>query len=219
MAIFDPKKEIPGYAAALAWEAAERERSFLDLPHELCGVEVCPLTLRRLVTLITAGSPFFCGLDGPPTLAQVGVFLWALSPGYSPADDDGRTVFIARLLNGDRLDDLPACVAEIGEYLDAAFNDAPAEEVGKAGSRGGQSEPAASFVHSYVHAVAAVYHWSEDAILNLPLSRLFGYLRKIAEHLDPEVLFISRRSSRVKGDWNRSLRAAAQQAARKTAPL
>ena len=194
--------QIPGYADALAREEEARELAFLDVPQDLLGVAVVPLTLRRVRALTAAGSPFFGG--GAPTAGDVAVFLWALSPEYQPADAEGRVRFTAELAASGVLADLAGAALAIGDFLDWTWNDAPCAGP----SRGSvQSENLTSFEANYVDTIASVYHWSEAQILDCPLPRLFQYLRRIALRTDPKAKFASRYSLKVKGDWLRSLNA------------
>ena len=195
-----PVQPFPNFADALAWEAETREHAFLDLPLDLLGVEVVPLTLRRQRVLIAGGSPFYLG--GCPGEGDVAAFLWALSPGYRSVDADARAAFVASLATGDALDDLPAAVRAVGDFIDGFYNDAPA---GAGGPGAGGNGPETSSEASIIDTVASAYHWSEDAILDCRLDRLWQYVRKIAVSNNPKARFVSRRSARATGDWLRSL--------------
>jgi hypothetical protein len=79
--------EVPGYSRALErgkrLQQREREFGFLGATDRICGVEVRLLTFRMFNELLHARSPFIRG--GLPTVADVGVFLWRLSPAYDAA--------------------------------------------------------------------------------------------------------------------------------------
>lgn len=204
--------EVPGLAEALAWEERTREEAYLGLCAPIAGVPVKLLTLRRLTFLLRARSAFFFGRPaGPEDVSQ---FLWIVSPRFRPRDLDGRALFLADLCAGDALVDLASTVAQIGDYLDAAFGDAPAVEE-KSGSQG--NLPVTSFAAALVDTLAREYGWSRREIMRSPLSVLYQQLRRIAQHHNPKAVFISRRSMRARGDWLRAMQAQIQHGAAQAA--
>ena len=52
--------EIPGYREAVKKEQRIRDTAFLDGRELVCGIEVFPLSLRRMVWLEQAHNGFFC---------------------------------------------------------------------------------------------------------------------------------------------------------------
>lgn len=194
--------EIPNFQAALDWERDHREMAFLGVVAPICGVPVQPLSLRRLGFLLQGKSAFF--FNGVLDEVAVAQFLWLVSDRFKPGDLDARAIFIASETTIGALLELDAAGEAIREYLDAAFNDAPAAQAGPAS---GDDEPITCFAASLVHVIASEYGWSLDAILDAPLASLYQLMRKIALEYNPKALFISRRSRKAKGDWLRSLRA------------
>ena len=193
--------EIPGYAEALAWEERTREEAFLGGCAPLCGVMVRPLSLRRLTYLLRARNPLFFESEevGIEHLVQ---FLWIVSEAFRPGDMEATAAFVAEVSTGGALDCADTAATTIRDYLDSAFNDAPAA---RGQAKGGSAAPVASFAAALVDAVASEYHWRMDDILDAPLACLHQLLRQSAKRQDPKAVFISRRSARVRGDWLRSL--------------
>ncbi len=67
---------------AYAREREVRDYAMLGLPHEVCGIQIHPLTLRSYLLLSFLGNPFIVG--GPMELADAAQLLWLLSVGYIP---------------------------------------------------------------------------------------------------------------------------------------
>jgi hypothetical protein len=158
---------IPGYAEALARERELRELAFCGACAPIAGVEVVPLTLRRLALLRLAHNPFVAG-SGPIRAADAALFLWVVSSVFKPADTAARDAFVKRIAA------LPTRDVQAGiyEYLHLAFFDLDA------GSNQ-TSAPIASFEASVVHTLAKEYGWTRDAILDLSLAEISQYLRLI----------------------------------------
>ncbi len=194
--------DIPGLAEAKAWEASVRARAFLDVPYTVCGVEVLPLTLYRLALLDAAGSVFLYG--GAVTPAAVALFLWIASPDFRAGDDGARALFIARLRTIDALADLAECSRQIGEFLEEMFLDSPAASGGGKGSTPTTSQEAV-----YCEIFAESCGWSVEQTMHTALPKLYQVLRRITLRKDHEAKFINRRSDKVRGDFQRSLQAAA----------
>lgn len=188
--------DISGYAEAVAWEASVRAEAFLDIPRNLLGCEVLPLTLHRMAVLTAAQSPFLCG--GAPTVEAVAIFLWVVSPGFSISHPTARTVFLAGLRDSPELGDLPACVREIGAFVEEMFLDSPAGGGGKSGA------PVTSSEAMYCDVFADAYGWTDAQTMNTPLPRLFQMLRRITLRDNPKAVFVNRRSDRVRGEWLRA---------------
>lgn len=180
---------IPGYREAVEREDADRREAFVQAPEMVCGIDAAPLTLERVALLESVGSPFMVG--GVPEPGDVALFLWVISPGYRPGDARARDRFIRRCR---RLPYAQACV-EIESYVSAAFADAPA-------GRAGEHRPVAYWAAAVVDALASEYGWVDDAILRLPLRRLWQYWRCARRRHDPKAIFIDR-SDKVRGEWLR----------------
>ena len=188
-ALFD---QIPGYREAVNRESAVRDQSFLDLAEEICGLEVLPMTARHFLILDGIGSPFLLNAADPVTgvaPADVALFLWALSPDYSPSARWRRWRFIRSCR---KLPFVRAC-CQIRRYVEDTFQDAPAS-----GDANGPSFYAS--VATLVDCFAREYGWAERDILTMPLKRAFQYLRCIVKHRDPKATLFNP-SDRVRGDW------------------
>lgn len=192
--------DIPGLAEARAWEASVRSQAFLDVPRAIRGVEVWPLTLYRQAVLVAGRNAFLCG--GEVTPGATAVFLWVVSPEFRLGDADGRALFLARLRLSEALADLDACEREVGAFLDEMFLDSPGE-----GDGGGKRRaPITSIEAVYVELFAEACGWDEATTMHMPLPKLYQVLRRVTARKDPEARFINRRSDKVRGDWQRSLK-------------
>jgi hypothetical protein len=60
----------------------------LGLPELIAGVQVEPLTPRRLEWLRAMGNPFVCGGDCP--IAAIPDFLWYVTKDFAFGDDERR---------------------------------------------------------------------------------------------------------------------------------
>lgn len=142
-------------------------------------IQLRQLTLQMFVELCAVRSPFLVGGSIRPE--HVGQILWRLSPDYA-ANREARRNFI------DRIATLPfhAAVRSISRYLDRMLIDRPSSNAKADGSRADTS-----FAASVVHALASLYGWSDETILNLPMPALFQYLRKVQQHHNPEAVSFS----------------------------
>lgn len=180
--------EIPGYSEALADEAAVRELSYVDAPRTVAGIDVRQPTILDVVLLTHAESPFLVG--GQITPGAIAQWFWHMAtPEYRKRGRVWHILTMRRLKYDETL-------REIQEFLDRHLQDSPA------GSESTQAE-FVSWVAAAVHALASAYGWTERDILNMPLARVFQYLRLIQRNLDPNALFINR-SDRVRGVWLKS---------------
>jgi len=66
--------------AAYAREREVRDYAMLGLPHEVCGIQINPLTLRSYMLLSFLGNPVIVG--GQIELSDAAQFLWILSVNY-----------------------------------------------------------------------------------------------------------------------------------------
>ena len=67
---------------AYAREREVRDYAMLGLPHEVCGIQIRPLTLRSYMLLSFVRNPFIVG--GEMNLEDAAQFLWLLSVNYLP---------------------------------------------------------------------------------------------------------------------------------------
>ncbi len=160
-----------------------RNFAFLGLNEELRffgghKVEVRLLTLRMFIQLCAVRSPFLVGgRVGPEHVAQI---LWRLSPAYDTrtSNPEARRQFVESIAA------IPfkSSVRNIGRYIDRMLIDKPPQPAGKLVK--GKADT--SFAASMVHRLAGEYGWSGEEILELPMPRIFQYLRRIQRENDPK---------------------------------
>lgn len=181
--------EIPGYKRACERaeriESYRRDFAFLGITETLRffggrSIEVRQLTLRMYIQLCAVRSPFMVGgMIGPEHVAQI---LWRISPEYDLRleNTDARAKFVESIA------DIPykSSVRAINRYIDRQLMDRPPAPVKRNDTR-----PDTSFAASLIHALSSGYGWSGEEILDLPLARLFQYLRRIQRSNDPDMGF------------------------------
>lgn len=184
----DLRDIVPGYRDALEREEFRRNAAFLGVSELICGVEVQPLTLEHVCRLQCVGNPFLCG--GVPSVEDVAVFLWAVSPQYSPRSKWRRFWFIRSIR---KLPFIPA-VEAIRAYIEEAFEDT----IG--GEQGGFIKSDWSGFASLVATLASEFGWTEREIMQMPIKRVWQYARIIQKRHDPKAWFPSK-SGRIRQQW------------------
>lgn len=181
------------YAQAVAAEQEGRLAAFA-LDHDVvCGVRVRPLSLRHCAILELIGSPLMCG--GLPTQTDLLQALYVLSPDYDPHDPRGRARWV-----GANAGKVPLRkVGEIRAWFDDSLADLP-------GGKRADRKPATSWAASMVDVLAHEYGWSEREILDMPVRRVWQYVRRIMLRNDSHAVFIDK-SDRIKSDWLAALNA------------
>jgi len=166
--------QIPGYNRAYN-RGARLEESWRELPflgdrvtEKIRSLEVRLITLRMFLQLCRARSRFLCG--GTIRPQDVTLFLWRISPSYSPGDKSAR-LSIAQKVASD-WPDAKCWKRAIDRYLDRMFLDKPP-------TSGGKSESDACFAAAMIHEIASAYGWDADSILDTPMPALFQYVRQI----------------------------------------
>lgn len=179
---------IPGYDEALASERKAREEAYLDAPHFICGVRLRQITPRILARLSFAETPFI--YDGRIGTEHVAQFLWACHWDYS-LDIHKREEFVKSL----RHYDYPTAVAEIDEFIDDTFLDAP---TGKSGI------PYYCNFAWFEYIMHKAMGWDSEYTLNQPLRRIYQLIRCM-DH-ERGGIMTNRLSDKVRGDWLATLR-------------
>jgi hypothetical protein len=189
--------EIPGLRDALKREARIRDTAFLDGLELVCGVEVAPITLRRLIWLEQAHN----GLVVPwrfesenELLAHSLQIVYFCNPtyvpptrpkfGFWPAFFEGRKQhgFFRGITRGKKAEDI---IAEVGEWLSEAFMDAPAG----GGSNEIQSPSYASYPAHIVDKFAeAGLPFTYGEIMDMPLRRLWQFWRMAVRRVNETAL-------------------------------
>lgn len=181
------------YLRALDRERLIRDVAFLPVNETIAGYEARPMTLRHYLSLRLARNPFVCG--GTPLERDAFLFLWQVSPSYSPADTAAKR----RLYRRCRLDFIAPAMplfhlpwrmrcwattsanrairfvetsSAIADYYREATMDWPS-------SRGGDGKSYYSEAAGLCHEVASKYGWTIDQVLDCKLKALFQLLKII----------------------------------------
>lgn len=155
-------------------------------------IEVRLLTLRMFVQLCAVRSPFLIGRRNVEA-EDIAILLWRLSPRYDMRDDkrwlwlrfrrrDARKEFMRSIQKFPFRATLRAC----NRYLDRMLIDAPPSSDTKT-----RVQIDTSFAATMVHQIAQNYGWSDDQILDLPIPRLFQYMRKIHRNIDNDLAYFN----------------------------
>jgi hypothetical protein len=184
-----PEVQVPGYGRAVQHESRVRDSGFAGGNEIVAGVEVVPLSLRRLLWLERARNGFVvpCTFDdAAERLAHALQVLYFCRPGYrapvSPvrgllaaAFEQWRiTRFMRRVLARQKPD---VVIREVYEWLDEAFMDAP-QPPDKSQERIVSSSAHASYPAYIVTLFAAGgMTQSVQEIMEMPLKTLWQYVR------------------------------------------
>ena len=164
--------QVPGYAEAANREQVNRDMAFMPAPLPVCGVAVRHMNARHHIMLCGCRNRFITGGSIRPE--DVAMWLWFLSPGYT-TEAGFREAFIAEKVR-------PLDFAEVSraiiEYREQVYQDWPASD-GLA--RKLYVAPVATMVDLLAHE----YGWSDESILEMPLARIFQYVRRINMRRDP----------------------------------
>lgn len=200
----------PGYAAAVLYERQVRDYAFLDLPQEICGIDVLPLTLRTLVARLNMECPFLCGRDlsglssDDDLRAAIAAFVWHIS--VARARSAGRLLdeYHAReyLIRKIRTKSTQELLSGIREYIDDTFLDAPP-------SGSGRTTDYVNLAATCVDLFGENYGWPESAVINMSLMKLYQVLRAYMIRTQKHPVLFNRHSDRVRGDALRRAFAAA----------
>jgi len=178
---------IPGYADAVKRENRLRDTAFLDGHEIVCGVEVVPLSLRRLIWLEQARNGFVvpCRFESEQEmLAHALQCVYFCLPEFEPpksprfsfwqAFQDGvnQRAFFRKALRAGAPD---VIIAEIEEWLNGAFMDM----MTGGGTKDEVPPPSYASYPAYIidRFAEAELPFSYDEILDMPLRRLWQHLR------------------------------------------
>jgi hypothetical protein len=177
--------QVPGYADAVRKEARLRDTAFLDALEIVCGIEVVPMSLRRLIWLEQARNGFVvpCRFDNEDEMLAHALqvvyfcrpsFKVPTTPMYSFwrafRDGVGQHVFFRKALRSGAPE---VIIKEVEEWLADAFMDSPA----------GSSEgvPQASYASYPAYIVdkfgEAGLTFTYSEIMDMPLRRLWQHYR------------------------------------------
>ena len=182
--------EIPGLREAIKHEARVRDAAFLDGNEVVCGVEITPLSLRRLIWLEQAHNGFvvpwkwdsddetfahavqmlyFLRVDFAEPRSPVQSFWQSFKDGWS------EQMFARKMARQDRA----KFVSELAEYIADCFMDAPT-------GGGGEVMPP-SYVSYPTHIIdlfaeaGLTFGYSE--MMDMPLTRLWQMHRIAARRV------------------------------------
>lgn len=175
---------IPGYADACRKEARVRDTAFLDGLEIVCGVEVYPLSLRRLIWLEMARNGFVvpCRFDDEQEmLAHAVQLLYFCSPSFKVPKSPKVTLwgtflngfkqhrFMHKVLSSGSAHDI---IMEVKEWQDENFMDAPT------GSNEVTSASYVAYPAMLIDALASAGHsFSYDQVMDMPLRRIWQHWR------------------------------------------
>lgn len=160
-------------------ESVIREFAFLDITHEICGIEVNSLKPIHFMYLDFLDSPFI----NPKETIQPGdifQFLYVVSTEYRKNDPKHYEDFVKKHASINCV----KAMHEICEYIEDAFLDAPAEV---ASTKAGNNRPYTAWIVPYIDLIAAEYGWDDEAIIRLPFAKLFQYAKAIDMRKSAEV--------------------------------
>lgn len=171
--------DVPGLAEHLAKKryqtAAEREAAFLGKTHTVCGVKLRAMTVLDFTLLSHINSPILN--NGNPTLQDVFMFMWILRKKPGRWFRSIRAWCFGRWCG--RLNPEKAAL-DCLEYVERMFADIPASPAGEA------SEPNSSLIASWCHVIMSSYsQYTEQMVLDMPLPKLWQYLRNIKQDKNP----------------------------------
>lgn len=182
--------QIPEYKQAAEQERANRELAFCGLPIPVCGLLSNVLTPRLYVRLWGCENAFVCGRD--PSSEDIAMFLWFISLDYS-LDAGERHRFVKH--RASKLHTAEA-IRGIYGYLVMCFQDAPRGE----SDAEGMQKSYTSGIAAIVDILAGEYGWGDKDILDMPLPRIYQYLRRIQMRRRPDLPIING-SDAVIGKW------------------
>lgn len=208
--------QVPGYDRAIAHEQRIRESGFDDATEIVAGVEVAPLSMRRMLWLEKARNGFFvpCRYDNAAEhVAHALQVLYFCRPQFhapaSPVQSLGAAVveqlrrqyFISRTLKRIKPETL---VREVDEWIDEALMDAPKPSADSVATAGHAAYPA------YIVCLFAEGGMTHTVaqIMDMPLKQLWQYVRILQRRLygtpmtNPSDAVFLDGVERMKGDRN-----------------
>ncbi len=187
-----PIVTVPGYAEALRHEKKVRDAAFLGGRESLCGIEVLPLTLRRLIWLEQAmnGLVVACQFENDDeALAHAIQVIYFCTPSFAPPTSPIQSYCRRFLQNWKQQKFIHAVLKrhtprqvmeEVSSFLDDAFLDCP-------NGSGGFGPSHASYP-AYLFDVFAAggFVFTFDEVMDMPLKRLWQHWRVAVKRINPE---------------------------------
>jgi len=185
--------DVPGYWEAVEREQVARDTAFLCVSRQIHGFTVRPVTLRSYGELRLASSPFLPPFRTPEA-EDVVLFLWRCSPDFTrqrtgmawrrfkkqcqafmpPVEPLFKTAKAMRKFDErsfDALVILAKLTTDLRKFVEDQMLDKP-----QGGGTSGMPD-FCSDLASIVDRLAGNYGWKEEDILDLPLARVFQYVK------------------------------------------
>ncbi len=174
----------PRIAAAKKRDSEGKDGAFLAYDEERIGeFPAVLLTPKRYLLLSSVGA--FGGAEAESIIVLR--FLWIVSPDFKPSRIAAKW-FLWKHRKTDPAELLP----EIQKYMARTFSNMPGAK--------SQSEGSA-WVASMVDLLASEYGWTEDAVLNCPLRRIFQYVSMIKARATQQPIVFSSEADALQAEF------------------
>ncbi len=173
--------DLPEFREAVKLENDARDAAFLDIPANICGLQIRNMTPLDFMTLDHLGSPVING--GLPSRADISDFLSFMAVKKQPVKHFWKMLRM----------DYGAALSEIGKYLERTYQDTPGHSSPTSG------RPMASWLAFECDLLGREYGWSTEKTLNTPLRVLNQLVNCIKKRYDPDYT-VHALSGRVLGD-------------------
>jgi hypothetical protein len=200
---------LPRLAEAREQDRENITRAFLPVVVPLGSFKIVPLTIERLLWLETAESPFLTG-ERDPTKEDVLAFLWICSPDFRVGYEYGRRFCRRHFFIRWRM-----YAVKISELIMDAV-----EMMGSVSGKGDGAAMSYDWLPTFIDGVASQYHWSENEIMNIPLTRVGYYVKAMMSRMNAMtgskgggLAKFSPKQDAIKAEYLRAVQAAATEEA------
>jgi len=176
-------------------EATRRESNdslltWIPLPPDEWGAfKIMPLTIRKYALLSV--EDFWTDEDGDARIPILR-FLWVMNPDFS-TDPVKAKDFRAKHY----FEDFEGMNDRIRAFINKAFEFSPAKKQNR--QKGSSTE----WISSLVDAFASEYGWTDEKILDTPISRLMLLLRRIRERNSDKPIIFNSEADRLRQEFMR----------------
>jgi hypothetical protein len=157
-----PESVIRALEEAKTWQS----EAWLETPFLIDGIEIRQMTLRHLFMLHGADSPFIN--KGKVKVEDIGVFLWIMSPDYTPRQAD-REEFCKKIKDVN----IKHAIEDIALFFEITFADADTDKK--------EQKEYASFVAYVIDMFAQEYGWRIEEIMEMPMRQIYQLSSVIGE--------------------------------------
>lgn len=169
-------------------EAKDALLPWIPLPPEEWGsFKILPLTMRRYALLSI--EDFWSDENGDARIPILR-FLWVMSPEFSTNPEEAK-----RFRAKNYFEDLEGFNDRIRSFIDKAFEFNPSTSTKKTSS--GSTE----WMSSLIDAFASEYGWTDEKILDTPISRLLLLLRRIRERNSQNPIKFNSEADRLRQEF------------------